>query len=259
MAGNEIKVARFLFDNLKSIELPHLGVINLIGAPKPDGGIEDILLESNISLIATQDSVKKADIYLNNFGVSIKQSGSSFSFNRIQRKNLLDLFSYLHIAESSIIINKLDKAILDFHSGKVEGRNRPWQDFFDDFQFKVILEFLMMRGSPNIGVSTHPASFILEAPQEIIQKSDIKTYSFGEYFEEYSGSLSIALRRQWIGQMSKSEHSRAVGIAKKKENEPWVFKNIVGKPRPNRDGQTWRTEIPQSDRRTVYILFIEKK
>ncbi len=89
---------------------------------------------------------------------------------------------------------------------------------------------------------------------------DLALYSFDEYFERYKLKFEVAIRRQWIGQESDSEHSRASGIARKVENAPWVFDDVVGHPKPHKTTQRrWRKDVPESDRRTVYFLMIEKK
>lgn len=43
--------------------------------------------------ISTTDSRKKADVYLNGIGVSIKQAGGSFAYNRLQRANIIAVYS----------------------------------------------------------------------------------------------------------------------------------------------------------------------
>jgi hypothetical protein len=136
----------------------------------------------------------------------------------------------------------------------LEKRNRPWQDFFNENDFKALVKFLMVEGSPNIGFSSHAAEFILEAPAHSISESNINIFTFDEYFEEYKNSLKIAIRRQWIGQSSDSEHKRASGLIKKTENVPWIFNEAVGTPR---DG--WREGFPAKERKTVYFLMIEKE
>ena len=81
----------------------------------------------------------------------------------------------------------------------------------------------------------------------------ISLYTFGEYFERYKRDFKIAIRRQWIGQASDSEHGRALGLVKKPGNAPWVYEDIVGKPRSG-----WRSNFPKEAMRTVYFLMIEK-
>ena len=127
----------------------------------------------------------------------------------------------------------------------------------------------MLKGSPNLGISKHPAQYILEAPASDIDRDNLNLYSFDrergrgflaisnrgvdEYFNLYK-YLTIAIIRQWIGQSSNSEHNRALSLLKKKDNLPWVFNNVVGKPRTG-----WRNDFPKSERKTVYFLMIEKK
>ncbi|MEQ8969947.1 MAG: hypothetical protein RIE73_06075 [Coleofasciculus sp. C1-SOL-03] len=172
----------------------------------------------------------------------------------MQRANLIQVYSRLGLTAPQTILTQLDQEIHRFHQGLLLSRDRPWQNFFSENDFKTLLNFLMMLGSPNLGISQHPAELILEAPATQISQDTIKIYSFDEYFNRYKEKLHIAIRRQWIGQTSKSEHGRAISLAKKSDNLPWVFDDVVGTPRGG-----WRNDIDEADRKTVYFLMIEKK
>lgn len=253
MAGNENKLVKYLVKNKKKIKLKHIGLIYSIGAPTTDKS-KYVELNSNLDVekyLSTEDSHKKADIYINGCGVSIKQKGSSFSYNRLQRTNIIELLSKLHINKPHVILSKIDKQIIRFHKGEIL-RSRKWNDFFVEDEFKKILMYLMMNGSLNIGVSDHQAEYVLEASIKNERNIHLNLYSFDEYFSTYQSKFKIALRRQWIGQKSNSEHKRSVGLAKKVENAAWVFKSIVGSPRTG-----WRAGL-LTNRRTVYFLMIEK-
>lgn len=103
MAGNELKVCEFIFDNTNLLNLRHLGKIYEIAAPvKESSEIKIIQSANDLSKISTESSGKKADIYLNRSGISIKQRGS-FSFNRIQRANIIDLYQQLEFTGVSKI------------------------------------------------------------------------------------------------------------------------------------------------------------
>lgn len=258
MAGNEIEVCRFLFENRGRIYLNHIGQVEEIAAPIKQG-LFPIQSLNDLSRISSSDKNKKADIYINKQGISIKQLGGSFSFNRLQRSNLLEMYTTLGLAHPETIITDLDLEVQRFHRGLLPSRNQPWQNFFSESDFKLLMIFLMLKGSPNLGLSNHPAEFILEASKNIGSNSDLELYSFDEYFERYNQKLKIAIRRQWIGQESNSEHSRALGISQKNENQPWVFDDIAGQPNPHRNTQQrWRKDFLESDRKTVYFLMIEK-
>lgn len=254
MPGNEVEVARYLVENLGKIKLPHLGVIKSVGAPRIySGGYQPITSADDLSLISAPDARKKADIYLNEVGVSVKQSGGSFSYNRIQRANIKKLFGQLGFSDVTDKLARLDKEVRQFHEGRLARRNRPWKNLFEEDDFKTLLEYLMMKGSPNLGSSNNPAELILEAPSYITKKT-IFVYTFDEYFAKYGRKLKIAIRRQWIGQASNSEHSRAKGLARKPGNSPWVFDDVVGYPNSG-----WRRNFPKELRKTVYFLMIEKE
>ncbi len=252
MPGNEVEVARYLLRRLGKIELPHLGIIESIGAPRTYSGFRSIAKESDLILVSAPDARKKADIYLNGIGVSMKQVGGSFAFNRIQRANILTLFRRLGFSSIHSKLARLDTEVGRFHEGRLARRNRPWEDFFEKNDFKKLLNFLMTKGSPNLGISKHPAELILEAPS-LITEQEISVYTFGEYFAKYKDRFKIAIRRQWIGQASQSEHTRAVSLVRKPGNAPWVFEDVVGCPRSG-----WRTNFPRRRRKTVYFLMIEK-
>ena len=250
MPGNELLICDFLLNNVGRVDLRHLGVINSLGSPNGKG----IIAIKSSRDVSPEDSSKKADIYINGLGVSLKQMGGGFSFNRLQRASLSNVYSFLGFSGISAKLHQIDAEVRDFHNGLLERRNRPWEDFFSESDFKIFLEFLMMRGSPSAKVSHHPASLILEAPSSNISEDNISVHTFEEYFESYKRTFKIAIRRQWIGQSSNSEHTRAVGIAKKTGNAQWVFNNIVGAPRSG-----WRSTVAPQERKTVYFLMIEKE
>lgn len=252
MAGNEINLINYLFKNMDQIALSHLGLVREIGAPTALG-YSRVNNLGELLTIKSEDARKKADVYINGYGVSIKQTGGSFSFNRLQRANLQEVFTNLGFGNPQRTLQRTDEEVWNYHKGLVPLRNRPWNIFFSEVEFKSILEFLMLKGSPNYGISNHPADLILEAPATSFRSSNINVYTFDEYFNTHKNKFMIAIRRQWVGQASKSENGRACSLAKKAENLPWVFNNVVGEPRTG-----WSKEFDTSQRKTVYFLMIEK-
>ncbi|WLR60173.1 hypothetical protein [Guptibacillus hwajinpoensis] len=255
MAGNEISAIRYLWRNLNHISLDHIGIVNQIGAPNSSAyGFDTIHSEEElVEKIKTQSANKKADVYLNGEGISLKQSGGSFSFNRIVRDKLLSLFQSVNISDPNRIVQLLDEEIVQFHQGMINTRNRDWRNFFSEQDFKNLTHYLMMisgQGSPSL----HPANYILEVNRIISDDSDFKMWNFEDYFNEYKDRLSISIRRQWIGQNSHSESTRAVSIARRANNLPWVFDDVSGEPRTG-----WNSEVSEEERKTVYFIMIEKK
>lgn len=259
MAGNEIEIIKFLIEGIDKITLKHLGKIKSISAPLTNG-FKNINSVTELHLIASENSAKKADVYINNLGISLKQIGGSFPFNRLQRAELLSIFEHLGFNNAEAKLQRIDKEVDDYHNGLLPTRNRPWNSFMDEIDFKMFLKFLMTEGSPNIGFSNHKADFILEAPTANITEENINVFTFDEYFETYKNKISFAIRRQWIGQSSDSEHSRAVGLAKKTGNNRWIYDSISGEPNVSKKtNERWRIDVPENERRTVYLLFIEKR
>ena len=253
MAGNEQLVVDYLIKNKNSLTLNHLGSINRIQNPGANGQLIDI---TSTDLLRTEDAGKKADIFINGKGISIKQTGSSFLYNRLQRAEMLKVFTSLGFSNPSHNLSKMDGLIQKFQNGEFESRDRHWSEGFNEADFASLLEFLMMKGSPNLGVSAHPADFVLTAPKTNITPNKISCDTFNEYFTKYKEVIYLSLRRQWVGQSSNSEHTRATGLSNKPDNGPWVFKEIVGSPRTG-----WRseTEFPLQNRRTVYMIFLTVK
>lgn len=253
MAGNEHLVVNYLIDHKNSLILNHLGLIRRIQNPGPNGRLLDI---TTTDLLRTEDSGKKADIFLNGKGVSIKQTGSTFLYNRLQRADMLRVFTGLGFSNPGSCLSRIDGLIQKFHNSELDSRDRHWTEGFNEPDFTSLLEFLMMKGSPNLGISAHPADFILTVPKSNITQSKISCDTFGEYFKRHKDLIYISLRRQWAGQSSSSEHNRAIGLARKPGNAPWVFKEIVGSPKTG-----WKSyaEFPLKDRRTVYMIFITVK
>ena len=259
MAGNEIAIADFLLKKIGKITLNHLGLIKQIGAPdKSIKKYKTIIDSDELNLISTQDSKKKADIYINGIGVSLKQSGPSFAYNRLQRADLLNLFNFFKLNKPERILEKIDGEVNDFHEQKNIGRSRPWLPIFKEDEFKKLVKYLMMDGCPK-EESNHKASLILEASRIIASSNDISVYTFDEYFDNYKNNIFIGIRRQWIGQSSQSEHRRALGLKKKQENMKWIYDDVKGSPNPSKSsGLIWNPSWAEKDRKTVYMVFIEK-
>tara|TARA_Y100000590_G_scaffold464295_1_gene633385 strand:+ start:588 stop:1346 length:759 start_codon:yes stop_codon:yes gene_type:complete len=252
MPGNEREIIKFLVINKNKINLKHIGALNSIKVPHNNNLIE--VNESNIYNFFSDDSHKKADAYLNNIGVSLKQIGGNFSYNRLQRKNISNFFGkfFLKNKAKKVILN-IDKKILQMHEGKIK-RNFKFLEVMSNIEFKNILYFLMFVGSPNQGVTKFKPKFILETKKKIDTINDIYVYTFDEFFNKYKDKISFAIRRHWIGQKSKSENKRAITIYNNKGNKKWCFNNIRGNPRSG-----WDDKISEKNRRTVYTLSIEQK
>ncbi len=149
MPGNELEVCRFLFVNRKQIHLNHIGRVEDVVAPIV-GSDRYRSLQSldDLSKISTTHSGKKADVYLNDRGVSIKQSGGSFAFNRLQRANLFEVYTDLGLTHPETIIAKIDREVHKFHQGLLPNRNQPWKTFFSEQDFKTLMIFLMLKAAP---------------------------------------------------------------------------------------------------------------
>ncbi len=214
MAGNEKEIAKFLVLNKGKVSLGKLGIVKSVGAPNlsEKGCLEINSVKDVGRCLSTEDSRKKADIYINGSGVSVKQAGSSFLYNRLQRANIIEVFSLLGFTNPESMLQRIDKEVADFHKGILDRRNRSWQDFFSENDFNALVKFLMVQGSPNVGFSSHPAEFILEAPAKGISEVNINVFTFDDYFQQYKNKIKIAIRRQWVGQDSESEHGRAVSL-----------------------------------------------
>jgi len=251
VAGNEKIVVKYLLSRRGKLSLNHLGVVSSVANPGRSGNPVEI---KTFDEVIPCDAHKKADIYLNCKGVSIKQRGSSFAYNRIQRANILAIMLQLGIRDSQAVLRKLDNLIVRFHEGNLDSRDRPWYEAFSEEDFRIMLRYLMMEGSVEHGVSEDKAEYILSAPAIISSDRDIECLTFNEYFEKNKNLFYISLRRVWRGQCSKSEHRRAVGLCSKGGNAPWCFKSISGEPRSG-----WMPSYPPSNRMTAYILFITLK
>lgn len=252
MPGNEETVIKCLVNSLqndKKIKLPVIGNLNEVSMPIKDGK-KIISQTSELINFSSNDRHKKADVYLNNFGISLKEESAPL-YNKIQRKHLMDLVNYLFPSKSNFISDLLAK--LDYEIEKVnKGSNRDiqWHKIFSEDDFFIFLEFLMMKGYADTKVSSHQADFILIAPKKMsLENLDkIKIFSYKDYFEAYKNKIVIAARRIWLGQKSKSENQRALGMSKHPDNQKWIFKNISGNP------SSWDTSFPSQNRREIFYL-----
>jgi hypothetical protein len=254
MPGNEQQILNFFFKIKNTdIKFKHLGKIISVKIPFKNQLIE--LNRDNLDKFFSDDSSKKADLYINNIGCSLKQKGGNFPFNRMQRKNMNNFLSKFFNDQKIVntIIFKIDKKIKLFHSNKII-RNFKFMDVMNESEFKIILKYLMTEGSPNVGKTSFSAKYILEAKEKVKSYKDLTIYTFDEYFSDKKDKISFAIRRHWVGQKSASENKRAIGLFKNKENEPWCFNDSVGKPTKG-----WDTKIDEKERKTAYTLSIEQK
>jgi len=248
--GNEKNVVKFLLRNKLSICLEHIGEILSIKSPISGGQMQEMHSVQDIEDFVDENSKnKKADIYINDKGVSIKQTGGSKAANKFQRKSAIFIFNTLNIQNPYENLLKIDEAVKSFHEGKIK-RDINWQDFFLEEDFKLLMKHLMMLGDQK-KISDFPADLILTSPK-IPTISDFKTYTFDEYFEAKKDITAISIRRVWPSQRSKSESDRAKSIAKVEGNFPWVFDNIAGTADSG-------FKEDSDDKRTVYYLDISVK
>jgi len=256
MPGNEANVLWYLFSRLNLINIKHIGLLNKIEIPLGNGkGL--ITNEGDIRRYFSDDSHKKADVFLNGKGISIKQIGGSFAYNRLQRKGLKNVISLLGDDNPDNLLKSFDAEVTKFHKRELTSRDRDWAGFLSEADFKSILKYFMLLGSAS-GDSKFPAEYILEAPYNPIQDSDIKVYTFDDYFDKYKNSYKISIRRVWYGQISNSEHKRAKGLMKIPENSEWIFNDVSGDPSPKESGERWRKDVQEKDRKTVYFLMLTK-
>ena len=257
MPGNEETVINFLVDALENnqkIKLPIIGELQDVSMPIKNGK-KQIRKTTDLQYFSSDDRYKKADVYLNNIGISMKEHCSPL-YNKIQRKHIPNLLKYLFPYRKDleeILNNSIDIEIDRVNQGS--NRDIHWNRIFSKTDFFIILEFLMMKGYADTKLSSHPADYILISPKHLHQENikDIKILSFENYFEDYKNNIVVAARRIWIGMNSRSENRRALSMNKSEDNKRWVFKNISGNPR------SWNTSFPPENRREVFYLNINTK
>ena len=252
MPGNEETVISFLVQSLQNeerINFPIIGDLSEVSMPTKEGK-KIIRHLSDLEKFSSNDRHKKADVYLNGYGISLKEESAPL-YNKIQRKHLSGLIKHL-------FPNKLDFAkniisLLDFEIDKVNKGSRRdihWSKIFSENEFRIFLEFLMMRGYADTKISSHQAEYVLIAPKKISSKNidEIKLFSFEDYFETYKSKIVIAARKIWVGSNSNSENKRALSMSKSASNKEWIYKNISGAPRK------WDVTFPLKDRREIFYL-----
>lgn len=261
MSGNEIETIEFILKNKDNLELKHIGKIKSIKIPYKNKKIE--VTFENLKKFKKDNSKKKADIYLNDIGISLKQEGGSFSYNRMQRKFLFDFFvKTLNFRNTNEIIQKIDNQVQIFHNKKDNNDEKSfflYSDIMTNEQFKILLKYLMLDGSPKTK-SQFPAQYILKSKKKIFSTGNLQIFNFEEYFNKYSSVNIFRTRRCWYGQESNSEHNRAKGLLKWTDNKPWCFDDVSGLPDLHKKtNKRWRDEITVSQRKTCYLIFIEEK
>jgi len=261
MPGNEKQTIEFILNNKEDLNLKHIGEIKTIKIPYKDKKIE--ATSENLKDFYSDDSSKKADIYLNDKGISLKQEGGNFAFNRLQRKHLPNFFKkILKFQDAKKIIDKIDNKIKTFHhqnNDEEDNRNFSPLDVMTKKQFNTVLKYLMLKGSPE-KKSKFPAEYILTSKKKISSTDDLRIFNFEEYLNEKSLTHNFARRRSWIGQLSDTEHNRAKSLFHEEGNKEWCFNDVSGLPKVNKETKKrWRDETPETDRKTVYYLMIETK
>jgi RNA polymerase-interacting CarD/CdnL/TRCF family regulator len=227
--GNEAGVIRWLKQQRGKILLPHIGVLKTV----------DELGREN-------SNRKKADVLLNGKAVSLKQVEKSFLYNRASRQ---EFCRFLGKGE----IELFDQVIQEIHKG-TKKRNVSWQEIFPKKnRFKSFLRMIMMEINLSQGLSENPAELILTHPRSPTDVIDICVYNFDEFFEVFADRwITLAFRRCWTGQSSRSESTRALRLIKDPLNRPWIFDGISGSP------QGWAIDAPPvSLRKTCFTCSVE--
>ena len=147
MPGNENEVIKFLFNNRENLNLIHIGKIDKIEIPKKNKLIQINRVEE-IEKNSSSDSSKKADVYLNSQGISIKENGSKL-YNKLYRKDLNFINKLRNDKKTTkTIIQKIDNKLKQIHTKSLK-RDVMWSDLIEEKYFKPILKYLMMDGKPS--------------------------------------------------------------------------------------------------------------
>jgi hypothetical protein len=218
--GNEDQLITWLEEKQGKVILPHVGVLTKI---------------ERIGKV--NDNRKKADVKLNDIGVSLKNVESSFLYNRAHRSHLLQ---YLQPSD----IKCLDQQIQYIHNNNTK-RNIKWQTVLTHDRFKALLQILMMQMNPRQGISQYPATLILTHPTETQHMVDISVYGFEEFFNIFAENwITFAFRRCFYGQKNQSESGRAKRIMNDPDCFPWVLDGVSGK-----GPQEWSPDAPPPEKR----------
>tara|TARA_X000000368_G_C22968558_1_gene684344 strand:- start:482 stop:1258 length:777 start_codon:yes stop_codon:yes gene_type:complete len=257
MPGIENEVIKYVFSNKKKIKFNHLKNIISIKIPKKKKLIKISNLD-DIEENSSSDSSKKADVFFNDIGISIKAKNGN-PYNKLYRKDFSFMKKFIKNDDKyKQVVKNLEEKLKKIHSKDLK-RDVFWKDIIEEKYFKPVLKYLMMDGKPS-KKNNFPAKFLLIHDDSIKSNENLALLSFDEYFENYKDKIYFAFRRVWFGATS-SEHERAKNICYQHlESEGWCFKTITGKPAKRKDGKSiWRSDIMTSDRRTAYYLNIACK
>ena len=124
------------------MNLSHIGKIDKIEIPKKDKLIQINRVEE-IEKNSSSDSSKKADVYLNSQGISIKENGSKL-YNKLYRKDLNFINKFINDKKTTkTVIQKIDNKLKQIHTKSLK-RDVMWSDLIEEKYFKPILKYLMI-------------------------------------------------------------------------------------------------------------------
>ena len=143
MPGNEIETIKYILKYSGTLTLQHIGSIKEIGAPSSIPKQYTLVTSAKDidKFVSSNNSMKKADAYINGRGVSIKQKGSTFDFSRLQRSEIKGLCEKLGFENPQDILDRFDDAVIRYHNGLSKKRDVSWGDIFiHEEEFKRLLK-----------------------------------------------------------------------------------------------------------------------
>lgn len=228
VAGNEFEFFTF-FVSLIGKKFPYIGKIKKVSLPGTDIVITDPNQEIPFdrSTFPNAPTIYKADIVVNNKGVSLKQRGGSNVLNWITSNQSKRIFPNSHKIISDYARDvALLKAPVQVTPDSLGIKESDWERIINWSAFDGTID----GKSENIyKPSPVPADIVVMGPKSGISLNNISVYNKEDYFENNKDNLIFLFRRILVGQQSSKHPGKEASNSKtgrRSTNKEWQYEDL---------------------------------
>ena len=228
VAGNEFEFFTF-FVSLIGQKFPYIGKIKKVSLPGTDIVITDPNQEIPFdrNTFPNAPTIYKADIVVNNKGVSLKQRGGSNVLNWITSSQSKRIFPGSHKIISDYARDvALLKAPVQVTPASLSIKESDWERIINWAAFDGTID----SKSENIyKPSPVPADVVVMGPKSGISLNNISVYNKDDYFENNKDNLIFLFRRILVGQQSSKHPGKEASNSKtgrRDTNREWQYEDL---------------------------------